>query len=420
MILVANALAFFTLASFFLLLPPFAWHLRSRNIPAISLIVWLLYGNLKSFVNVILWGGDSPDVFNGEVYCDVVVRLDAASSTGKIAAIAALSFNLYMVLAASSTAFLESSRRRSIINVCMCWITPIFIMATLYVVQHRRYAIVRYRGCLLVADGSYATLFLYAWWAILWSVVAAIFAAMTLATYARKRRDVKDILRVTNSGLNHRRFARLLIFSLLILLVMVPVTVFYFSKDVGQYAHRFIWSQAHSDVWSEIVYGDFGPSFLYQQWVDVALSVVTFLLFGLGSDAIEMYKGALRKLGFSFKDRRTNNGNVLVTKELSGASSNTRVGTNTLKTGHSVVSDKPSVNTYMNEYGHDFHELMADEKFPSEKSPVCFRVDTVDLEKASPTGLDESSFDRIVEYNLDYTPEESDDIAYNFRVRQNS
>lgn len=420
MVPVANALAFFTLASFLLLLPPFAWHIRSHNIPAISLIAWLLYGNLKSFVNVLLWGGESPDVFDGKIYCDIVVRLDAASSTGKIAAIAALSLNLYMVLAASSTAFLESSRRRCIINVCMCWMTPIFIMATLYVIQHRRYAIVRYRGCLLVADESYAALFLYGWWAILWSAIAAVFAAMILATYARKRRDVKDILRVTNSGLNFQRFARLLIFSLLILLVMIPVTVYYFSKDAKQYAHPFLWSLAHSDLWSEIVYGDFGTSILYQQWVDVALSILTFVLFGLGADAIEMYKDALRRLGFAFKDRRTNNGNILVTKELSGASSNTRVGTNTLKAGRSMVSDRPSVKTFMNEYGDDFHELVTDEKCASDKSPISFAVGTVDLERGTPTGLDDNSFERVLEYNLDYTPEESDDIAYNFRVRQNS
>ena len=104
-------------------------------------------------------------------------------------------------------------------------------MAVHYIVTGSRYAIVKYQGCSTIYSATYASLLLVSIWTVLWSIVALIFAVLTLITFFRKRKDVKDILLCTNSGLNIKRFARLLIFSFLIVFAMIPLSLYYFVSQ---------------------------------------------------------------------------------------------------------------------------------------------------------------------------------------------
>ncbi|KSA02396.1 uncharacterized protein AC631_01860 [Debaryomyces fabryi] len=222
------------------------------------------------------------------------MKLEAASSSGMICAISALAFNLFMVLWAKYPAFMNNgSKMKMWISLGMCLITPIFIMCTNYIIQTSRYIIVKYRGCTVTYALSPVSIVLYSMWNIIWAAVAVVFSVLTLAAYCRKRKDVKDILRCTNSGLNIKRFARLLIFNVLIVIALVPVAVYFFVSDFSLFEGDFVWSEIHNEYWGEIFFFDFGIEIVYDRWVNIALSVVTFLLFGLGSDALEMYKNGL-------------------------------------------------------------------------------------------------------------------------------
>ena len=91
----------FLIISFCLLIPPFLWHIRSRNLPATILIFWLMYVDLMGFISTMIWSGDNFDeAWDGQVYCDIVGKLDAGSSVGKCCAIACVIMNLYFVLCA--------------------------------------------------------------------------------------------------------------------------------------------------------------------------------------------------------------------------------------------------------------------------------------------------------------------------------
>ena len=126
------------------------------------------------------------------------------------------------------------------ISLAMCLITPIFIMCTNYIIQTSRYVIIKYRGCTVTYALSPVSIVLYSMWNIIWAAVAVVFSVLTLVTYFRKRKDVKDILRCTNSGLNLKRFARLLIFSVLIVIALVPVAVYYFVTDFDLFEGEFV------------------------------------------------------------------------------------------------------------------------------------------------------------------------------------
>jgi pheromone a factor receptor len=75
-------------------------------------------------------------------------------------------------------------------------------MCTNYIIQTSRYVIIKYRGCTVTYALSPVSIVLYSMWNIIWAAVAVVFSVLTLVTYFRKRKDVKDILRCTNSGLN--------------------------------------------------------------------------------------------------------------------------------------------------------------------------------------------------------------------------
>lgn len=340
----ANTLAALSFIAFVLLIPPFIWHCKCKNIPPICLIFWLMFLDLTGFINACIWGGNNFDQqWNGKGYCDVTMKLEAASSSGMICAITALALNLFMVLWAKYPAFMNNGSKLKIwISLAICLVTPIFIMCTNYIIQTSRYIIVKYRGCTVTYALSPVSIVLYSMWNIIWSAVAVVFSVLTLVIYFRKRKDVKDLLRCTNSGLNLKRFARLLIFDVLIIIALVPVSIYYFASDFSLFQGKFVWSEVHSMYWGEIYFYDFGINIVYDRWVHIALSVVTFLLFGLGSDALKMYKSALCLMGlkrlFNISSKSDVHHNELfhLTKHnsptsqytLSKMSTQTRVGSN--------------------------------------------------------------------------------------------
>lgn len=291
----AAGIAAFSFIAFILLIPPFSWHVKSRNVPAILLITWLMLVSLIGFINSMIWSGENFDsVYDGQGWCDITTKVEAASSLGKLCAIACLSMNLYFILCAKNPLFMDNRNWRKIcIDLSVCLITPLLIMVFIYITQSRRYAIVRYQGCITVFSPTNATIGLYLIWPLIWSFVALFFAVLTLYKYFQKRKDVKDILKCTNSGLNLKRFARLLIFSFLIVFALTPLSIYYFAQKVSYIEYPFHWDEVHGPDWSDIYYADFGFFAIVDRLVNSSLSIVAFLLFGLGTDALKMYKSFL-------------------------------------------------------------------------------------------------------------------------------
>lgn len=293
-------IAAFCFVAFAINIPPFFYHLSNRNIPACSLISWLCYSNLTGFINVLIWSGkDFETVTDAPGYCDLTVRISTGSSTGKICAMACLTMNLYFIIDARSHKFLVPRlKRRIILNTSICWATPLCIMGTSMIVQSSRYVIVKYRGCVAPYGSNYVSILLVMMWPLIWSLVAVVFAVLTIWTYFRKRRDIKDLLRCTNSGLTLKKFARLLIFSLLVMFIMCPFALYDFVSDMQTYSSsEFSFSETHNKYWSIIYKLDVGMLGVATRFVDMGLSVIALVLFGLGSDALEMYRGWLAKVG---------------------------------------------------------------------------------------------------------------------------
>ncbi|CAK7901754.1 pheromone a factor receptor [[Candida] anglica] len=293
-----NCLAAFSCLGLVILIPPFIWHIKSRNVPAVLLIFWIAFSNLKGFINALIWSGEDFETnWDGKIYCDIVTRLDVGSYIGKLCALAAISLNLFMVLRGSTT-FLGNGRKRLIINLCICLISPIILMILDFFVDSYRYGIVRYMGCGVANATTYVALILLSIWKLLWGFVTIVFASLTLYTYYKKRKDVSDLLRCTNSGLTSKKYLRLLVFSTLMILCLAPLTIYLFVDDSHNFTGSYNWSYIHWEGWSTVIpRADFGYHVTYPEWINIVLSIITFMVFGLGSEAMKMYKSFLVSTG---------------------------------------------------------------------------------------------------------------------------
>ncbi|QLQ77953.1 hypothetical protein HG537_0A02000 [Torulaspora globosa] len=286
---------------FVLLVPPLAWHSQNKNVPAVVLISWLLVMNLSYIVAACVWNGeDFASKWDGKGWCDVVVKLQVGANVGISCAVGNIVNNLHSVLKSDSVLPEAGSWRKIGRDLAVCLILPVVIMALSYLVQIYRFGVTRYYGCLNVLSPTWVSTVLYTMWSLVASTVAAVYASMVLYIFYRKRKDVKDILHCTNSKLNLTRFARLLIFCCLIILVMFPLSIYALVEDFKSFNGHYSYKETHSSAfWNVIPKIDAGGK-LITVWIYVLMSYMVFFIFGLGADALHMYANFMRsiKLGF--------------------------------------------------------------------------------------------------------------------------
>ncbi|KAG7661070.1 STE3 [[Candida] subhashii] len=401
---IASGVAAMCFISFILLIPPFLWHCRCKNVPVICLLVWLMFLDLNGFINVVIWGGDNfYQAWDGKGWCDVTALLEVGSNVGKICAITALALNLYMILSAKNPEYTQNtSWKKLVIDLSICLITPIFIMSTSFIVQISRYDIIKYSGCMMIFSETDATIGLQYIWGVIWSVPALILCSLTLVTFFQKRKDANDILLCTNSGLNLKRFARLLIFCILVIIAMVPIATYHFYQKASGEVAKFVWSEVHSWAWGLPLYLDYGMLPLYSRFINFALSVITFLLFGLGADAVEMYREILAKCYIKLPSKNVKeNAVVYEPNEMKTLTNKSNFSDN------SPLSNAPTMHEFESRYASVLAEFdIAESPQAGPSSPPGAKK--VGLPAAYDTQLQELMRDRA----------KSGDFSFKFEVRQ--
>lgn len=74
------------------------WHVKSKNIPALCLIMWIGMFNTISFLNAFIWGGDIFIAWDGKVFCDIKIKYIIVAMTGEMGSIAACARNLANIM----------------------------------------------------------------------------------------------------------------------------------------------------------------------------------------------------------------------------------------------------------------------------------------------------------------------------------
>lgn len=257
--------------------------------------------NITGIVNAAIWSGeDFVTRWDGKGWCDIIIKLQVGANVGLSCAVTNIVYNLHAILKADSVLPEFNSWVRITKDLAISLGTPILVMALSYLIQVFRYGIARYNGCQNLLSPTWVTTVLYTMWMLIWSFIGAVYALLVLLVFFKKRKDVRDILHCTNSGLNLTRFARLLIFCFIIVLVMFPFSLYSFIQDLEQVGGSYNFKSTHSKaLWNVIIKFDPGKP-VYNIWLYILMSYLVFLIFGLGTDALSMYGRFLRRIGLGF------------------------------------------------------------------------------------------------------------------------
>ena len=112
------------------------------------------------------------------------------------------------------------------------------------------------------------------------------------------RRDFAAILHASNSGLTRSRFQRLFFMCLVLTILGLPVQFYILFKNSMYPMIPYSWSRIHGRAWWDIILIPTENTVTFDRWIQLAVGFTIFAFFGLGKEAMKMYRRWLVTLGF--------------------------------------------------------------------------------------------------------------------------
>ncbi|XBW37262.1 hypothetical protein QEN19_002845 [Hanseniaspora menglaensis] len=283
------------------LIPPFCWHLKTKNMPALTLIVWIFLYNLKTFVDATVWSKDIIGLmtgWDGKGWCDLMIYIDVGAYVAVPCCICRISQQLTTIIKAEKILPDKTKITFILKDLAIVNSVPFVCMVMSYFIQINRYGLMSYNGCQPFFSATWVTLVLYSVWPFLVSTVGFFLSFRLLYIFYKKKKDAKDILHCTDSGLTLSRFSRFIFFCLLIIFIMFPVSVYNFIDTWQKISGKYNYKKYHKNgAWWNIPKISTSKPF-YSVWIYMTMSYCSFFIFGTSSDALNMYITVIKKLGF--------------------------------------------------------------------------------------------------------------------------
>ncbi|EED83637.1 hypothetical STE3-type G-protein coupled receptor [Postia placenta Mad-698-R] len=293
------------LASFLaavLVLLPLQWHWRARNIPTLSIIVWLFIVNLTHGVNAIVWYHNVEAQL--VVWCDITTKLDIGANIALPAACFCLCMHLERIASErqAKTTFTDK-RRRMWTDLAICVCIPIIYMAMHYIVQGHLFDIVEDFGCRAEDYVSIPEFFIMWLLPILFCLGTFVLSGLAFVHFLRRRAIFARHLANSTSGLTPTRYFRLMAMSLVEMfwaVIVIAITLYFNYRDGLR--PWISWANVHSDF-SRI--GQF-PTVLipttelrwtyFLWWTTPVSAGLFFIFFAFGADAVKEYGSCIEWL----------------------------------------------------------------------------------------------------------------------------
>lgn len=292
------------LAACLLSIPPLLVHVKARNFAATILSGGIAILNLQNFVNALIWtSDDGSSWWRGQILCDVEVKLYIGIGLAVDGAIACIFRQISIILDTENMVVIPSPRQQRVrlaIEACLCIVLPCFVMGAHYLVQKSRYYIRRFSGCTPSFDNCWATPFLIYMWPLIVCLVASVYCILSLARLSKHRRQVASVLSNTPAAAKSR-FRRLFALAITLLVLYLPLTVIAFADNMSIPLHTYSWSYIHPHDWAEriILYTPV-DKLSFDRWAQIITAYILFGFFGLGRDAMQMYRDWLKVGGRLF------------------------------------------------------------------------------------------------------------------------
>ncbi|KAH8702397.1 a-pheromone receptor PreA [Talaromyces proteolyticus] len=291
--------------SLILCIPPIIWHLTNRNLAASFLVAFVILSDLFNFINALIWPTDNINSWwDGSVLCDVEVKLFIAIQVGMPGALVCIFRNLALVMDTENAVLIPSwgqRLRRIAIDLLFCAVIPVIAMVTHFIVQGNRYYIFGISGCNISYDESWLTIALSAAWPPTICIIAAGYCILVVYRLIKYTSEFSSILRASGSNLTTKRFVRLFSLALVMILFVLPLQSYVFYTNVALMLplQPYSWTIAHGPDFNTIIKVPSGGVVKPDRWIPIALSVLVFGFFGLGQDAMRMYRSSLSRIGLT-------------------------------------------------------------------------------------------------------------------------
>ncbi|CZR54625.1 uncharacterized protein PAC_04509 [Phialocephala subalpina] len=312
----AVALPFFALVGILITYLPLCSFWTHGNVPAVSIVIANGIYNLWSFLNPIIWPNDDQALWwPGYGLCDIEGLLSYPVGIALAASLCALSKGLAACLDTENARVhqtVASRRRKMISDVVFCWGIPILQLALHYVVQSGRYQIYPVYGCADVLDNSWPTIIIILMWLPFFTLLNMYYAVLLLIRLRKHRRTISSALTSSGSGFGARKYLKLVIITLSLIVIYLPIQIVLFMKVVPTQLVPYSWSRVHDPIiWKPIEYlhtGDY-PNIQYNGWAGVGVAFLLWAFFGFNDNAVDTYRLWMVKLGLahfwpSLKDSR--------------------------------------------------------------------------------------------------------------------
>lgn len=186
----AITLPLFSSISIALIIIPFVWHYRNKNLPACTLFAWLILSNLFTFVNAIIWPNeDYASWWDGAGLCDIEAKLYWPIFTGIPCAVCCILRNLAKVLRIDRATMNTTKKQRRcmlIVDCLICFLVPFLQIVLHYCIQPNRYIIEAVGGCAASFDQSWPTIAIMYVWPVIFALAGCYYCGKFTSTDTSK------------------------------------------------------------------------------------------------------------------------------------------------------------------------------------------------------------------------------------------
>ncbi|KAL4259943.1 G-protein coupled receptor 4 family protein [Pleurotus pulmonarius] len=288
----------FSLLGFIFALIPLPWHLQAWNSGTCLYMIWTAIGCLVYFVNSIVWHNNAIDW--APLWCDISTRLIVGLSVAIPAASLCINRRLYKIASVQTVSISRGEKRRAVlVDLAIGLGIPALQMPLQFIVQGHRYDIWEDIGCLPTTYNTVPAYPLSFAWPITISLISAIYCALTLRAFMRRRAQFNQFLS-HNSSLTVSRYFRLMLLATIELVIGIPINAYgiYLNATSAPVQPWLGWADAHFD-WYTI---DTFPGVLWRssartivtlelsRWLIVFCAFLFFGFFGFADEARKQYR----------------------------------------------------------------------------------------------------------------------------------
>ncbi|KAF4590489.1 hypothetical protein EYR38_009790 [Pleurotus pulmonarius] len=279
----------------FLVLIPFPWHWRARNVATCAMMIWLFTVNFIYGVNSLIFANTFR--IKAVIWCDIATKIIVGASYALPLCTMCICKYLEAVSSNRKAAFDHSDKRRRIIfESIMCFGVPMIFMALHYIVQGHRFDIFEGFGCQATVFISLPAVLLIWFPQLLFSVLTLIYAALALHHFIRRRITFAAHLQNSNSALTPNRYLRLIAMSITEMLYGSALTSLnLYNNTLNGLRPYKSWEDVHFgfgriDTYAKILYPQkFYKLMLLFWWTMPITAVIFFVFFGFGEEAKKEY-----------------------------------------------------------------------------------------------------------------------------------